>query len=281
MADSTSTAAEKALTPAQSASRQVEFYLSDSNLPFDKFLFGLWASSFHTPETAVLAAAVPKDAPEQPVKPAKDSKFEAYHLGWLPLERLTSFKRMRPYLDSAEQDGLGSVEGVAQAIKDNSTLVEVAKLGDESADAPADKQPQWFVRRRFVLRQPEDAMQRSAYIKGFPVPKEDLAPTADGGAEGDEKKKEAGEVDSQAVKEAEDALQVKLEQFVASLNVGDVKAVRMRRENLEVRGKTIRNRGAFKGSIFIEFGSSEDVKKLLEIEPKPKFEDRELVYKSK
>lgn len=209
----------------------VEFYLSDSNLPFDKFLFTLWSNSFHTPSPVVLAAPIPADLPTSALSASAQSKMNPFHLGWLPLSRLTSFKRMQPFLEPAPA-GFGSADAIASVVAASSTLVEVRQFGDDgTADAG------WFVRRKTELSRPEDVLDRSVYVKGFPV--------REGEAETEEAKKEA--------KLAEDELQKKLEAWGRELGVGKFKSLRMRREDLPVpagaKGIPKKGRGKFKVSL--------------------------------
>jgi hypothetical protein len=251
----------------------VEFYLSNSNLPFDKFLFGQWANSFHDPAAIIAKTPAPADSPKHP-----QSSHNAFHLGWLPLEKLASFKRMQPYL-SAPPEGLGSIDAIADVVKTTS-LVEVHKFGNEGETGAG-----WYVRRKTPLQKPEDAMQRSVYVKGFPKTEKD--------GENDEERK--------AIKAQEDELQKKLEQWARDLNLGKVLSVRMRREDKPgVEGKApLKGKGKFKvcaiaslpsslahnicpqGSIFMEFADKSSVDKFLALDPKPTFEGVELETKSK
>ena len=98
------------------ALKQVEFYFADANLPFDKFLFTLTR---------------------------KDPE------GWVPIETLASFKRMRPI-----KDVLG-VDGIAEALRASTELLEVNEAGDR-------------VRRAKALVPVTDGHARSIYAKGFP-----------------------------------------------------------------------------------------------------------------
>lgn len=204
----------------------VEFYLSDSNLPFDKFLFTLWSNSFNAPSPVVLSTPVPADYPTAP-------SALPFHHGWLPLEKLTSFKRMHPYLE-APPTGLGSLEAIVEAVKATSTLVEVHQMGKEGEEGFG-----WYVRRTTMLTRPEDAMMRSVYVKGFPAtvtPEEELSP--------EEKEK---------VKATELDLQKKMEAWARSLSVGAIKSLRMRRETKPPppdakAGYSMAGRGPFKVS---------------------------------
>lgn len=199
----------------------VEFYLSDSNLPFDKFLFGVWSATFHTPAPAVLATPVPSDYPTSALAASTPSPHAAFHLGWLPLDRLTSFKRMQDYLLPAPK-GLGSMDAIAAAVTAGSRQVECRTFGE----APATT---WYVRRTTELCKTEDAMGRSIYIKGFPagVDTEGLSDEA-----------------KLASKLAEDQLQIELENWVRALGVGQMQSLRMRREGTAfVAGKPTRGKG--------------------------------------
>lgn len=198
----------------------VEFYLSNSNLPFDKFLFNLWAASYHDPAAIIANTPAPEGSQKHP-----QSSHNAFHLGWLPLEKLASFKRMQPYLE-APPAGLGSVDAIAEVVK-QSNLVEVHKFGQEGETGAG-----WYVRRKTNLSKPEDAMQRSVYVKGFPATEKN--------GETDEERKE--------IKAKEDELQKRLESWARDLNVGKVLSVRMRREDKPgVDGKPpIKGKGKFK-----------------------------------
>lgn len=200
----------------------VEFYLSNSNLPFDKFLFNLWAASYHDPAAIIANTPAPEGSQKHPQSP-----HNAFHLGWLPLEKLASFKRMQPYLE-APPAGLGSVDAIADVVK-QSNLVEVHKFGQEGETGAG-----WYVRRKTNLSKPEDAMQRSVYVKGFPATEKN--------GETDEERKE--------IKAKEDELQKRLESWARDLNVGKVLSVRMRREDRPgVDGKPpIKGKGKFKVS---------------------------------
>lgn len=252
----------------------VEFYLSNSNLPFDKYLFGLWATSYHDPAAIIAKTPAPADSPKHP-----QSSHNSFHLGWLPLEKLASFKRMQPYL-AAPPEGLGSIDAIAEVVK-TSSLVEVHKFGSEGETGAG-----WYVRRKTPLQKPEDAMQRSVYVKGFPKTETD--------GENDEERN--------AIKAQEDELQKKMEQWARDLNLGKVLSVRMRREDKPgVEGKApLKGKGKFKvrasgppspvclahtfrsqGSIFMEFADKSSVDKFLALDPKPTFEGAELETKSK
>lgn len=206
----------------------VEFYLSDSNLPFDKFLFGVWSQSFHTPSPIVTNTPVPADYVLPASAVSNRSSHSPFHLGWLPLERLTSFKRMQPFL-AAPPAGLGSLDAIAEVLNANATLVEARRFGTEGEDGAG-----WFVRRTTELCRPEDAMGRSIYIKGF-APSEVEASTEE-------------------EKRAELDIQKRLEAWVRATAVGQMKSLRMRRElGKPLPGKTIgaAGRGKFKVSFVV------------------------------
>ena len=238
----------------------VEFYLSDSNLPFDKFLFSNWANSFHTPAEVVTKTPIPEG---QEAATAPEGSIHPFHLGWFPLARLTSFKRMQPHL-AAPPAGLGSIDAVAAALS-SSALVEAHKFGAEGEEGAG-----WYVRRKSDLKRPEDAMDRSVYAKGFPTFEVAENPTPEQRAE---------------VKAKEDQLQIELEAFFRGLAVGAVKAVRMRRDTKGpvVNGKPtlVKGRGKFKGSVFVEFAQTDSVAAFLALEPKPAFNGAELELMSK
>lgn len=189
-------------------------------MPFDKFLFTLWARSFHEPAAVIAATPPPADSPKHP-----QSSHNSFHLGWLPLEKLASFKRMQPYLASPPE-GLASVDGIAEVVKP-STLVDVQKFGEDGAEGAG-----WYVRRKSDLSRPEDALQRSVYVKGFPATEKD------------------GETPEErdAIKAKELELQQKLEQWANALELGKIASLRMRREDRAgVNGKpALKGKGRFK-----------------------------------
>lgn len=96
--------------------KQVEFYFADANLPFDKFLFTLTR---------------------------KDPE------GWVPIETLASFKRMRPMREVL------STQEMAESLRMSESLLEVDAEGLR-------------VRRKAELKPVSDAHTRSIYAKGFP-----------------------------------------------------------------------------------------------------------------
>ncbi|TNY21397.1 hypothetical protein DMC30DRAFT_202321 [Rhodotorula diobovata] len=233
---------------------QVEFYLSNSNLPFDKFLFGLWATAHHDPAAVIAKTPAPADSPKD-----SHTAHNSFHLGWLPLDKLASFKRMQPYLEEPPT-GLGSVDAIAEVVK-GSSLVEVHKFGADGETGAG-----WYVRRKSPLTKPADAMERSVYAKGFP------ATEKDGETDEEREKIRAGELD----------LQKKLEQWARDLDVGKVLSLRMRREDKITEGKNpLKGKGKFKGSVFIEFAEKESADKFVKLDPKPTFEGKELETMSK
>ncbi|KAG7441259.1 uncharacterized protein BT62DRAFT_956111 [Guyanagaster necrorhizus] len=94
------------------AVRQIEFYFADSNLPYDKFMWTLHA---------------------------KDAEH------WIPLNVVTSFKRMREYAHL-----LAKIPDALRA----SELLEVDEAGKQ-------------VRRRTEPKEPVGQFERSIYAKGF------------------------------------------------------------------------------------------------------------------
>lgn len=202
----------------------VEFYLCDSNLPFDKFLFSVWTRSFHAPAKVVLDTPVPADRPASTLHAATASGIAPFHLGWIPFATLVSFKRMTPYLDAAPL-GFGSVDAMVTVLQAKSSLVELCAFG-----TPGAAEAGWYVRRTTDLARPEDPMERSVYIKGFPV--------SEGVAATDEEK--AAEM------AFENELQIKLEQWIRTFPVG-VKSLRMRRPTGNTAaGKAVKGQGRSK-----------------------------------
>ncbi|KAK4058495.1 hypothetical protein OIO90_000657 [Microbotryomycetes sp. JL221] len=243
--------------------QQVEFYLSDSNLPFDKFLFSLYSASFHKPRQVILDTPIDDSFKLNTLSSTQgvsSIKHDRNHLGWIPFETLCSFKRMRDFLQPSPK-GLGSIDQLAQTLKD-SKLVQAHQFGKQ------DQQDQgWYVRKTNELQKAPDVLERSAYAKGFPVVS----------IEGDE----TTEDNKKLIKDKEIELQKQIESFVKQLNVGNVLSVRMRREDKIVNGKTIPRQGKFKGSVFIEFADTDSVDKFCKLEPKPQFQGQTLETMSK
>ncbi|KAM0788493.1 hypothetical protein ACM66B_001625 [Microbotryomycetes sp. NB124-2] len=261
MSDATNGAAEVSQQTKNDVAQQVEFYLSDSNLPFDKFLFSLWSASFNKPRQVILDTPVDSSANVDTLNNNTGSlKHDRFHLGWIPLDTLCSFKRMRDYLQPPPQ-GLGSQDAVANAVKEGSNDVQVYKFGKDGQEEAG-----WYVRKTSELKKAGDVLDRSAYAKGFPVP------------EGHDDETDEGK---KAQREAEAELQKKIEAWVKDLGVGKALSVRMRREDKQVNGKTILKAGKFKGSIFIEFAETESVDKFVKLDPKPEFEGKPLEVMTK
>ncbi|KAL8283451.1 hypothetical protein RQP46_005861 [Phenoliferia psychrophenolica] len=224
---------------------QLEFYLSSTNLPFDLFLFRIWAASFHSLAPLVLATPPPKDYVHPlPIDPK--SKHSPFHLGWVRLDTFTSFARLEPLL--AGPDGLGSLDAIAEAVRNShSEFIEVEKFGTE-----------WFVRRTKVLERPDELEKRTVAISGFLTPKDGERKTVE-----------------------ED--RSRIEAWAQTLGVGEVRSVRMKREgkpSAAQSGSENGDGGASKVSILIEFNSAASVDQLLALVPAPTFEGRELVIQS-
>ena len=103
------------------------------------------------------------------------------------------------------------------------------------------------VKRKLPLKPHPDAFDRSIYAKGFPVD------------------------DKGAMSETKEgmALQAELEEFFEKF--GSIVSVRMRRyDPKHPQAKK------FKGSVFAEFEKPEEMKKFLELDPKPKFKEDEI-----
>ncbi|KAJ9107134.1 hypothetical protein QFC19_002794 [Naganishia cerealis] len=170
---------------------QLAFYFSDSNLFYDKFLWNLVCKS-----------------PE----------------GWVPLETVASFKRMREYLTTYGASFL------AQCVRD--VHPSAGEPGNEiEVDATGER-----VRRTKSLERDTTAWDRTLYVKGF--------------GEG-----ETGHNSQEQVEEW-------FKQFAS------VAAVRFRREG-EGREK---NKGAFKGSVFVEFKTLADAQAFVDMDPQPSFQ---------
>lgn len=196
---------------------------------FDKFLFGLWSDSFHKPAAVITATAVPESTSSKLVKHA-DSKLDRFHQGWIPLAKITSFKRMSGYLEPAPT-GLGGIDEVAKALE-ASTEVEAKKFGEEGQEGAG-----WYVRKTAELARPVDVLDRSIYAKGFPI----------------EEPKDDSEEAKKAVRDAELDLQKRMENWARSLNAGKVLSLRMRREDKPATGdrkNTVKGGGKFKVRAF-------------------------------
>ena len=107
---------------------QIEFYLSDHNLPFDKFLFETTQGTL-----------------------SSDAQLSEPGTGWIALTTLLSFKRMRPF----QELGLAKV---AAAVKEHaSDLLQVNPEGTKVKRT-----------RPIVAATPGEVLARSVYAKGFP-----------------------------------------------------------------------------------------------------------------
>ena len=185
---------------------------------------------------------------------------------------------MQPFLQPAPA-GFGTIEAMVPVLQAGSKLVEVRPFGAEGAEGAG-----FYVRRSTNLSRPEDAMERSVYIKGFPM------------TEGEA----TNEAEKEVEKAFEDALQIKLEAWIRSFPV-KVKSLRMRRTNpTMVAGKPVKGLGRNKykvrfrfssyfskltlfdqGSVFVELSSAADVATFLALDPKPTYEGAELLVMSK
>lgn len=135
---------------------------------------------------------------------------------------------MAPYLE-APPTGLGGIDEVAKALE-ASTEVEARKFGEEGQEGAG-----WYVRKSAELARPVDVLDRSIYVKGFPV----------------EEPKDDSEEAKRAVREKELDLQKRLENWARSLNAGKVLSLRMRREDkapVGDRKSTVKGGGKFKVS---------------------------------
>ncbi|KAH9811875.1 La ribonucleoprotein [Melampsora americana] len=134
---------------------QVEFYLSDANLPFDKFMF--YQTSPHLD---------PIKGPT--LSPEARAKAEAYGPGCSPvlLQTIASFKRMRPYSSKFPTTKL------AQIIESDTTLPKLFEVITEDHNG----KPTPFIRRVQKLEEKTraGASDRCVYVKGF-LNDEDLA----------------------------------------------------------------------------------------------------------
>lgn len=102
-------------TEAEKIRKQVNFYFSDSNLPYDKFL---WTLRANTPE------------------------------GWIPLETIASFKKMKMITEDFDT--------IVKALKEvESEIYEVDEEGKN-------------IRRKSEVVQ-QNHVERSIYVKGLPL----------------------------------------------------------------------------------------------------------------
>lgn len=128
---------------------------------------------------------------------------------------------MQPYLEPTPT-GYGSIEAIVPVLQRDSKLVEIRSFG-----ATGTEDAGYYVRRSTQLSRPEDAMERSIYIKGFPL------------SEGDATTEEEKNIE----KAFEDALQIKLEAWIRNFPI-HVKSLRMRRpNNAIVAGKPVKGLG--------------------------------------
>ncbi|KAJ9095332.1 hypothetical protein QFC21_005698 [Naganishia friedmannii] len=178
---------------------QLTFYFSDSNLFYDKFLWNLVCKS-----------------PE----------------GYVPLETVASFKRMR---DSLTTFGLAFI---AQSVRDVHPAAGAA--GHEIEVDPTGQR----VRRTRTLERDTTAWDRTLYVKGFG---QGAAPTGENSQE-------------------------RVEEWFKRVAEG-VAAVRFRREG---EGKE-KNKGAFKGSVFVEFKTLSDAQAFVDMVPQPEFQGEPVV----
>ena len=119
-------AAEVLATAVAKATTQIEFYFCDSNLPRDKFLLA---------------------------KSNADEDKAGDGMGYVPLELLCTFKRMRDYKgELADAEFVGGISTALAA----STALEVSEDGKS-------------IRRKTALPSADTSMKRSIYAKGFPV----------------------------------------------------------------------------------------------------------------
>ncbi|CAO0799234.1 unnamed protein product [Mucor circinelloides] len=102
-------------TEAEKIRKQVNFYFSDSNLPYDKFL---WTLRANTPE------------------------------GWIPLETIASFKKMKMITED--------FDAIVKALKEGES--EIYEIDQEGKN---------IRRKSEVVKQNHN--ERSIYVKGFPL----------------------------------------------------------------------------------------------------------------
>ncbi|KAK9900873.1 hypothetical protein P389DRAFT_208292 [Cystobasidium minutum MCA 4210] len=122
----------------QDAVKQISFYFSDSNLPYDKFLF--------------FQAQDGNKDPEAPMG-----------TGWVSLSTVLSFKRMQEIIARSSRSATICEFAIVNALRaaypssDENALIEISSDGND-------------IRRKQPLREPgkTDQMSRSVYVKGFP-----------------------------------------------------------------------------------------------------------------
>lgn len=188
----------------------VTFYFSDSNLFYDKFL---WTLVCKSPE------------------------------GWVPLETVASFKRMRDYLQSY------GLPFIAQAVRDIHPV-----SGQEGNEIEVDAEGKQ-VRRTKSLEKDTSAWDRTVYVKGFG----------------------AGETEHNSQEQVE----AWFKQFgpVAAVRFrreGEGKErgrgpFKVRRRGIFARVSTD-SVCHFQGSVFAEFRLLADAQKFVDMEPKPEFQ---------
>jgi lupus La protein len=133
----------------------VEFYFSDANLPFDKFMFLQTSPHLDSVKAPNLSAEAKQ-------------KAEEYGPGCSPvlLQTVASFKRMRAYSSKFPTSKL------ARIIQTSTTTPKLVDVETQELDG----KPTYYIRRILKLEETNRAgvSDRSVYVKGF-LSDEDLA----------------------------------------------------------------------------------------------------------
>ncbi|MBW0479754.1 hypothetical protein O181_019469 [Austropuccinia psidii MF-1] len=127
---------------------QIEFYFSDANLPFDKFMF--YQTSPHLDPLK-----------QSSLSPEARQKAENYGPGCSPilLQTVASFKRMRPFSSKFPTSKL------AQVLKTSKTKPQLVEVFTDELNG----KPAYYIRRLLKLEENDriGASDRCVYAKGF------------------------------------------------------------------------------------------------------------------
>ncbi|EGG13252.1 La ribonucleoprotein [Melampsora larici-populina 98AG31] len=223
---------------------QVEFYLSDANLPFDKFMF--FQTSPHLD---------PIKGPT--LSPEARAKAEAYGPGCSPvlLQTIASFKRMRPYSSKFPTSKL------AQIMESDTTVPKLFEVITEDHNG----KPTPFIRRIQKLEEKTraGASDRCVYVKGF-LKDEDLA------------KEEPSDIQMKLEKWASQWGKV----AVLRMRREDPKKKGGAKSDKDVEKEDKPEKKRWKNSVFIEYRDAANAEKLVaaskQESDKPTFEGRAL-----
>ncbi|KAI8455357.1 La ribonucleoprotein [Phakopsora pachyrhizi] len=225
--------------------KQVEFYLSDANLPYDKFMFLQTSPHLDHMKASTLS-------------PEAKEKAESYGPGRSPilLQTVASFKRMRQYSEKFP------TSKIAQILQTSTTEPKLLEVLTEDLNG----KPTFFVRRLLELKELNrvGASDRCVYVKGF-LSDEDLA---------------KGEPENIQVR-LEDWGKGWGDLSVLRMRRDDPNAKNASKSKDDADAKKDRKKDKkWKNSVFIEFKDAHSAEKLVkdfkEGPEKPKFESREL-----